>query len=120
MRKLLFFVLAIAFGFIARAQEPAQSKTFEKSKKNMTIFVDKLKAAGFEMSDEEHAKLVDIYTEAYEYAYRCKEENPGDKEAADACAKLGFTARNKKLTEYLGAERAKKLLSLHKIAHAQK
>lgn len=120
MKKLLVVVLAIAFGFFANAQEPAQSATYAKSKAKMISFVDKLKAAGFEMTDAEYTKLIDIYTEGYEYSIRCKEENPGDKESTDACAKLGFTARNKKLTEFLGAERAKKLLSLHKIAHAQK
>lgn len=120
MKKILIIAVAMLLGASAYAQEPAQSPTYEKSKKSMVKFIEKLKAVGFEMTEEEYPKILEIYTETYEVMVKCKAENPEDKAAADACSKPAIQERTKKFTALLGAERAKQMLSLHKAAHAIK
>lgn len=118
----IFFPLAMTLlmgGFLF-AQEPAQSPTYEKSQKSMAKFIEKLKVAGFEMTAEEYPKVLEAYTQAYEVMVKCKAENPEDKASADACSKPAILERTKQLTAILGADRAKQVLSLHKVAHAQK
>lgn len=120
MKKLLFIAICLFFGVIAYAQEPAQSPTFEKSQKSMIKFMDKLKAVGFEISDEEYPKILAIYTETYEVMVKCTAENKDDKAAANECSKPAVQERTKKFTALMGAERAKLMLSMHKAAHAYK
>lgn len=120
MKKIIFLALILLIGGAAFAQETVKSPTYEKSQKSMVKFLEKIKIAGFEMTAEEYPKVLEAYTEAYEVMVKCSAENPDDKTAANACSKPAVTERTKKLTAILGAERTKQLLSLHKVAHAQK